>query len=201
MKLVLATHNRDKITEIRALLGELPITILTRDDFPDFPEIPETASTLEGNAELKASGIYQATGIPALADDTGLEVDALDGAPGVFAARYAGEGASYEDNCRKLLAELQGTPKDKRQARFRCVIALDWGGRLEKAEGIVEGVITDSLQGESGFGYDPVFYYPPLGKTFAEMTPGEKNKVSHRALALAGARKLIIRHFEKSQKE
>ncbi len=200
MKLVLATNNSDKIAEIRVLLGELPVTILTKADFPHFPDIPETALTLEGNAELKATGIRHATGIAALADDTGLEVDALDGAPGVFAARYAGENASYEDNCRKLLSELKGKPPSDRNARFRCVIALDWGDCVEKAEGMVEGIITDSLRGGSGFGYDPVFYYPPAGKTFAEMTLAEKNEISHRALALADARKLIMKRLEIVQK-
>lgn len=199
MKLVLATNNSDKIAEIQVLLGELPLTILTKADFPNFPDIPETASTLEGNAQLKASGVHQVTGIPALADDTGLEVDALDGAPGVFAARYAGQGASYEDNCRKLLSELKGKPSSERGARFRCVIALDWGDCIESAEGMVEGIITDTMRGDSGFGYDPLFYYPPAGKTFAEMTPAEKNEISHRARALAEARKLIIRRLEKSQ--
>ncbi|MEW5994292.1 MAG: non-canonical purine NTP pyrophosphatase, partial [Candidatus Zixiibacteriota bacterium] len=126
MQLVLATNNEDKIREIKNLLDDLPVTILTRDDFLEFPEVAETGQTLDENARLKASAIARFCDLPALADDSGLEVDALDGAPGVFSSRYAGEDATYADNNRKLLKELEGVLQEKRTARFRCVMAIDW---------------------------------------------------------------------------
>ncbi len=128
MQIVLATNNQDKIKEIRQLLDDLPVTILTRDDFLDFPDIAETGTTLEENAVLKASGIAQFCDLPALADDSGLEVDALNGAPGIYSSRYAGDNVTYADNNRKLMKELEGVPKERRTARFRCVIAIDWNG-------------------------------------------------------------------------
>lgn len=193
MQLVLATNNKDKVREIKKVLEGLDIEILTADDFRDFPEIEETGVTLEENAVLKAEGIFAFTGLPALADDTGLEVDALDGAPGVYSSRYAGPGCSYDDNCRKLLKEMAGVPKEKRAARFRCVIAVCFGENDTPAvEGIVEGYITEARSAaEGGFGYDPVFYFPPLEKTFAEMTLEEKNGVSHRGKALVSAKELL----------
>ena len=196
MKLVLATQNRDKIREIRHLLEELPVTIMTFEDFPDFPDIEETGKTLEENAILKASGIALYTGCAALADDSGLEVDALDGAPGVYSSRFAGPGCTYDDNNRKLLKELEGVPDDKRTARFRTVIAVAWDAdKVDTVEGRAEGVITVEKAGGDGFGYDPVFFYPPAGKTFAEMTLEEKNRVSHRGKALVKAVKLLVAHL------
>nr|MBN2277219.1 XTP/dITP diphosphatase [candidate division Zixibacteria bacterium] len=196
MQLVLATKNKDKIREIRELLKDLPITILTCDDFLEFPEIEETGLTLEENAVLKARGIAEFTGFAALADDSGLEVEALNGAPGVYSSRYAGPECSYEDNNRKLLAELEGIPEGKRAARFRAVIALAFdNGRVETVEGTAEGIITGEKAGYDGFGYDPVFFYPPAGKTFAEMTLEEKNSVSHRGKALVKARELLSSKF------
>ncbi len=198
MQLVLATHNKDKIREIRQLLEGLPVTILTYADFDDFPEIEETGETLEENAILKAKGIAEVTGAAALADDSGLEVDALDGRPGVYSSRYAGPGCTYDDNNRKLLEELEGVREDKRTARFRTVIAVAWGGDdVETVEGRAEGKITEEKAGSSGFGYDPVFFYPPAGKTFAEMELAEKNKVSHRGRALVKARGLIEKRLGK----
>ena len=193
MRLVLATNNKDKIREIKQVLEGLDIQILTADDFDDFPEIEETGVTLEENAVLKAEGIFAFTGLPALADDTGLEVDALNGGPGVYSSRYAGPGCSYDDNCRKLLREMTGVPKEKRTARFRCVIAACFGENDTPAvDGIAEGFITEAKsEAEGGFGYDPVFYYPPLKKTFAEMTLEEKNAVSHRGKALFKAKELL----------
>ena len=196
MKLVLATQNRDKIREIRHLIEDLPVTIMTFEDFPDFPDIEETGKTLEENAILKASGIALYTGCAVLADDSGLEVDALDGAPGVYSSRFAGPGCTYDDNNRKLLKELEGVPKEKRTARFRAVIAVAWDAeKVETVEGRAEGVITVEKAGGDGFGYDPVFFYPPAGKTFAEMTLEEKNKVSHRGKALVKAVKLLVAHL------
>lgn len=185
MQLVLATNNPDKIKEIKYLLEELPITILTCDDFLEFPDVEETGRTLQENAQLKAKAVAVFCDLPALADDSGLEVDALNGAPGVYSSRYSGDDATYESNCKKLLKELNGVAKDKRTARFRCVIAIDWNdGSSETTDGVAEGFITDDIKGEKGFGYDPVFYYPPKKKRFSEMTTEEKNLVSHRGIAL-----------------
>jgi XTP/dITP diphosphohydrolase len=193
MQLVLATRNKDKIKEINNLLEDLPITIMTFNDFLDFPEIEETGTTLEENAILKARGICEFTGLPALADDSGLEVEFLDGAPGVFSSRFAGSGCSYDDNNNKLLDLLRGIPEEKRGARFRTIIAIAWEiDSIETVEGKVDGFIAQQKMGESGFGYDPAFYYPAAGKTFAEMSLVEKNKISHRGRALQKARQLII---------
>lgn len=200
MQLVLATNNRDKIREIRQVLEDLPVTILTADDFLEFPDPHEKGSTLEENAILKAKAISEFADLPALADDTGLEVDALGGEPGVFSSRYAGENATYKDNYTKLLIKLAGVPREKRTARFRCVVAIAWtDGKVETVEGVAEGYITEATQGAGGFGYDPVFFYPPLGKRFAEMSLDEKNHVSHRGKALKKARELIIRRLNEAQ--
>jgi len=193
MKLVLATNNFDKIREMRNLLDGTGIEILTSKDFDDFPDIEETGTTLEENAILKSEGIFKATGLPSLADDSGLEVDALNGEPGVYSSRWAGPGCTYDDNNRKLLKELEGVAKNKRTARFRCVIAVTFGaGHTETVEGSAEGYITEQkISAGKGFGYDPVFFYPPLDKTFAEISLDDKNKVSHRGQALIKARKLL----------
>jgi len=197
MKLVLATNNKHKIREISALLDGLDIQILTKDDFADFPDVDETGTTLEANAELKARAIYEFTRLPSLADDSGLEVDHLNGAPGVYSARYAGEGCTFEDNNRKLLGELDGVPAEKRSARFRCVIAIAFdGSNVRLAEGRVDGRITTANQGKDGFGYDPVFEVPELGKTFAELSAEHKNRISHRGLALEVAKKLLAEFVE-----
>lgn len=192
MKLLLATHNRDKIRELaHALLG-LPIEVQSLDDLPTLPEVDETGVTLEENAYLKADSAVAHSNLLALADDTGLEVDALNGAPGVYSSRYAGIGVSYADNVQKLLRELTGVPEAERTARFRCVIALvEPGGRRATAHGVVEGRILDHARGEGGFGYDPVFLVPEVGKTFAEMSLEEKRTVSHRGRALLQARALL----------
>ncbi len=198
MQLVLATNNQDKIREIKHLLDDLPVTILTRDDFLEFPDIEETGQTLEENAALKAHAVAEFCNLPALADDSGLEVDALNGAPGVFSSRYAGEDATYADNNRKLLEQLKGVPKEKRTACFRCVIAIDWAdGTTDTVEGVAEGYIAEDIAGNEGFGYDPVFFYPPKGKRFSEMTLEEKNLVSHRGQALQKARDVIIERLNR----
>lgn len=193
MKLVLATNNQDKVREIKNLLDDLGIEILTSKDFDNFPEIEETGITLEENAILKSEGIFKATGLPSLADDSGLEVDALGGAPGVYSSRYAGPGCTYNDNNIRLLKELEGVPKEERTARFRCVIAITFDeNNTEIVEGAAEGYITvEKKTAGKGFGYDPVFFYPPLGKTFAEISLDEKNKISHRGLALKKAREIL----------
>jgi XTP/dITP diphosphohydrolase len=193
MQLVLATNNKDKIREIKQLLDELPITIMTAEDFLDFPDPEETGTTLEENAIIKAREIAEFCDMPALADDSGLEVDALDGAPGVYSSRYAGDDVTYRDNNDKLLRELSGVPTEKRTARFRCVIAIAWDkDDIQTVDGAADGVIAEDIAGREGFGYDPVFVYPPAGKRFSEMTLEEKNKISHRGLALKAALNVLV---------
>ena len=184
MQIVLATHNRGKMEEMSAILGHLPVELLTLDVFPEIGDIPETGNTLKENAFIKAETVHRLTGLPALADDTGLEVDALNGAPGIYSARYAGADATFDDNCQKMLKELHDIPIEKRTARFRTVIAFANGGEKEWVEGVAEGRIIEDKRGIGGFGYDPIFYYPPLRKTFAELDSVEKNSISHRGKAL-----------------
>jgi XTP/dITP diphosphohydrolase len=198
VKLVLATNNKDKIREIKDVLKDLPVEILTRDDFENFPDIEETGATLEDNALLKANGIAAFTNCASLADDSGLEVDYLNGAPGVYSSRYAGEDVTYADNNTKLLEALAGVPKEQRTARFRCVIAINWGdGTTDVCEGKAEGLISEEIGGKEGFGYDPVFFYPHKNKRFSEMTLEEKNGVSHRGLALKAAVYVIRQRLQK----
>jgi len=200
MQLVLATNNRDKIREIKDLLDDLPVTILTRDDFLEFPDPEETGSTLEENAIIKAKEISEFCELPALADDSGLEVDELGGAPGVYSSRYAGDDVTYADNNSKLIRELKDVPEDKRTARFRCVIAVAWDStEIQMVEGQADGVITRDIAAGNGFGYDPLFFYPPTGKRFSEMTLEEKNLVSHRGKALQEARTLIIERLNQKR--
>jgi XTP/dITP diphosphohydrolase len=177
----LATANPDKAREISDLLSSHQL--LPRP--ASVPEISETGTTLSENALLKARVLVAATGEPAVADDTGLEVDALDGAPGLYSARFAGEHASYADNVAKLLRALDGVPPGRRGARFRTVAVAAWpGGRHEEAEGIVAGTIALTPRGHGGFGYDPIFVPDEGdGRTFAEMTAGEKHAISHRGRA------------------
>lgn len=192
MKIILATRNNHKIEEIKKILADSKIEILTLKDFPDVPEIEETGKTLEENAVLKAKKVFSVTGMPALADDSGLEVDALDGAPGVISARFAGPECSYKDNNLKLLRLLKGVPREKRGATFRCVVALALSqDDIRVVKGKVKGIITESEIGENGFGYDPVFFHPESGKNFAELGREEKNRISHRGIAFGKARKLI----------
>lgn len=183
-KILLATRNRDKIKEIADALNTLNINIVSAFDV-DVPQVDEDEETLEGNALKKARELALATGLPALADDTGLEVEALNGAPGVYSSRYAGAGASYDDNVNKLLTELEGVPPSRRQARFRTVMAFVYNDTVHLAQGECQGLITETKRGEQGFGYDPVFLVPEQDKTFAEMTLAEKNNISHRGRALA----------------
>ena len=181
-ELVLATRNRHKGEELAALLGGLGITIRTLDEFPDAPEVVEDGDTCEANAIKKARTIVEFTGLPAVADDTGLEVDALGGRPGVYSARYAGEDATYQDNCLKLLLELTGVPRERRTARFLTVAAIALpSGEIRVVQGMLEGKIADEASGTLGFGYDPLFLIPELGKTLAQLSADEKNTVSHRA--------------------
>ena len=191
-ELVLATRNRHKGEELAALLGGLGITIRTLDEFPDAPEVVEDGDTCEANAIKKARTIAEFTGLPAVADDTGLVVDALGGRPGIYAARYAGEDATYDDNCRKLLLELRGVPRERRTARFLTVAAIALpSGEIRVAQGILEGEIAEEASGTLGFGYDPVFLIPELGKTLAELSADQKNAISHRAKAFTQAKDLL----------
>ena len=193
-ELVLATRNLHKQQELQNLLGDLGITILTLGDFPGAPDIEEDGKTCQENAIKKARGIAQFTGHWALADDTGLEVDALNGRPGVYAARYAGEHATYQDNCQKLLNEMTAVPTDQRSARFVTVMALsDPSGNVEEVEGLLAGRITQQFQGTKGFGYDPVFFVPELGQTLAELSIEKKNEVSHRAKAFEKVKEILLR--------
>ncbi|MCK4631973.1 MAG: XTP/dITP diphosphatase [candidate division Zixibacteria bacterium] len=200
MQLVLATNNNDKIKEIKALLDDLPVTVLTRDDFLEFINVEETGTTLEENAILKARAIFDLTGLPSLADDSGLAVDALDGEPGVYSSRYAGENVTYADNNQLLLVKLRGVAEDNRTARFSCVMAICWTAEdIETVEGEVEGLIAEEIAGGEGFGYDPVFVYPPTGQRFSEMTLEEKNAVSHRGHALQKIREVIINRTNRTR--
>ena len=184
MRVVLATANADKAAEIVAILSTVAnIELVPRP--ADVADVDETGDTLEDNARLKADALVAATGVAAVADDTGLEVDALGGGPGVYSSRYAGLGASYDDNVRKLLSELEGVPLERRTARFRTVALLRFPDGTEVvASGEVDGLIAMKTRGTEGFGYDPVFV--PLvggGRTFAEMSPAEKHAMSHRGRA------------------
>lgn len=181
--LVIATRNQGKTAEIRALLQDYPIEIKNLNDFGPIPEVEEDGDTFDENAYKKASFAARVLGFPALADDSGLVVEALGGRPGVHSARYGGADATDGSRCDMLLSELKGMTN--RKAAFECVIsiAVPTGPALTY-EGRCEGVIAETPSGENGFGYDPVFYYPPLGKTFAQLTAAEKNRVSHRGRAL-----------------
>lgn len=180
-KLVVATNNAHKLEEISQILGE-NIELLSLKDIQCITEIPETADTLEGNAQQKAEYIYKHFGLDCFADDTGLEVEALDGAPGVFSARYAGNENNSEANMQKLLLNLQGA--NNRKAQFRTVICLIIGGKTHLFEGICKGRIIEEKRGETGFGYDPIFVPEGYNETFAELGNDIKNKISHRAKAV-----------------
>lgn len=194
-EIVLATRNPDKGRELGVLLGGLGIRIRTLADFPSAPEVVEDGTTCEANAIKKAREIAQATRVPAVADDTGLEVDELGGRPGVYAARYAGEHATYEDNCRKLLLELAAVPGSKRTARFLTVAAIAFpSGDVHVTQGSLEGLIAEQPLGDRGFGYDPVFLVPEFNRTLAQLTAEEKNRVSHRARAFAQMRVWLEDH-------
>jgi XTP/dITP diphosphohydrolase len=198
-EIVLATHNADKRAEMADLLNDLGMTVRTLAEFPQAPDVIEDGETCEANAIKKARTIADYTGLVAVADDTGLEVNALGGRPGVYAARYAGPNVTYEDNWKKLLRELQGVPLQERGARFVTVVAIarPRTDQVETVEGVLNGLIAEQAVGTSGFGYDPVFFVSELGKTLAELSHSEKNRISHRAKAFAKA-KGILQQLEKS---
>ena len=192
MKIVLATHNHDKEIELQHSLRGLDVDICSLSEYPDIGDIEETGTTLLENSLLKAHTVHDRTGLPAIADDTGLEVDALDGAPGVYSARFAGLNATYDDNVNKLLSVMEDVSDDMRSARFRTVISFVDEIQELWTEGFIEGIITETPRGNMGFGYDPIFYVPRLEKTFAELSTDEKNKISHRGIALQKLRKILI---------
>ncbi len=179
--LFVATKNRDKLRELAAMLDE---DVELHHPEPEDEEVEETGETLWENALLKARSGFESSGMASIADDTGLEVDTLDGGPGVYSSRYAGDQASYEDNVRKLLSELGGTVREKRIARFRTVIAYVDGEVELRFDGVLEGVIINERRGENGFGYDPVFLPEGGSHTLAELSSEEKNRISHRGRAL-----------------
>jgi XTP/dITP diphosphohydrolase len=183
-QVLVASGNPDKFREISQALSSLGFTLLQRDQVATYPDPEETGDTLAENALIKAREGFAHTGVPSIADDTGLEVDWLDGRPGVFSSRYAGPDATYRDNVMKLLDELEDVPIESRTAVFRCVIAYTDGIREFTWEGVAPGVILEEPAGDSGFGYDPVFWSPELDMTFAQATLPEKNRVSHRGRAL-----------------
>ena len=197
MKVVLATKNAGKAKEIGRMLEGSGVEIISLEGFPEVELPPETGKTMKENALLKARAAAGATGLPALADDSGLEVDFLGGAPGVYSARYSGEKATDEENWKKLLRELEGVPAERRAARFRCAIALvGFDAEEHLFEGVFEGLIAEAPRGTGGFGYDPVFFVPEAGRTAAELAPDEKNRISHRARAID-----VLKAFLSSRKD
>ena len=192
-RLVVASRNRAKVRELIALLGDIPYRVVPLADVPGATLPEETAETYEGNALLKARAAAAIEGEVALADDSGLEVDALGGAPGLHSARFGGPGLDDPGRTALLLERLRGIPPERRTARFRCVIVIvARTGGARTVEGVVEGLISDAPRGTGGFGYDPVFFHPALGRTFGELSEAEKSRVSHRALAARRARALLL---------
>lgn len=189
----MATRNKGKLREIQAALEDLGIRFRSLLEFSDFPEVEESGGTLAENARLKSEHCYRVLHWPALADDSGLMVDALDGAPGIYSQRFA---ATDRERIARVLSWLKEKGSADRHARFVCAMCLYMSDRIIEVEGHVEGVIIDEPRGDKGFGYDPIFYYPPLGKTFAELTTKEKNQVSHRARALQKLREKLLQQWE-----
>lgn len=191
-EVILATGNRHKSEEIKSILKDLDIEIMPMTSFPDYPVTVEDGATIEENASKKAKEVAEFFKKWAIADDSGLEVDYLNGKPGVYSARYAGENCSYDDNNKKLLEELKNVPEEKRTAKFRAVIAVaSPEGKIFLADGKIFGTIREHTAGTEGFGYDPVFYIPQYGKTFAELGYEIKNSISHRAKALQKVKEII----------
>ncbi len=192
IELVIATRNKKKVEEIRRILEGLSVTLYSIDDFPGCPEVEEDANTFEGNSIKKAVAVAQFSRKPSMADDSGLEVYALNGAPGVFSARYAGPDADDQKNRDKLLRDMKGIEEGKRGARFVCSVALALPyGKVDTFEGYVEGRIGIEPRGSNGFGYDPIFFPTGYERTFAEMTAAEKDALSHRGMALKKLREYL----------
>ena len=182
---IIASGNKGKLKEFQELMAGLPVEVKSLKDYPEIGEIEENGATFADNAYIKAKAVYDATGCLCIADDSGLEVDALDGAPGIFSARYAGEEKDDAANNAKLLQALENVPDTARGAQFHCaIVAIAADGRRFDAEGIVCGEILRAPRGDNGFGYDPLFYVPEFGRTTAELTMDEKNAISHRGKAV-----------------
>jgi len=196
-RIIVATNNPDKFREIQEKFSALPLILQSLADFPFLPKVVEDQSDLIGNAKKKAEEIWRATGVWTLADDTGLEVAALHGAPGVYSARFSGLGATYESNCAKLLEDMRNVPRGERQAAFRTVICLRNEEGDFYAEGMLSGSIGTTPRGSQGFGYDPVFVLSD-GRTLAELSVNEKNHISHRGQALEKMRQLLLELLQKS---
>jgi len=191
-QLLIATHNQGKVTEYRSLLADLHLQVTWLDEVGITEDVEETEETFEGNAILKARHYAELSGLWTWADDSGLEIDALDGRPGVYSARYGGKGLTDADRYRKVLAEMKNVPDEQRTARFRCVVAIAQpGGKVDTRHGTLEGVIAHEPHGSHGFGYDPIFYIPSFKATLAELERGIKNEMSHRAEAAAKAREML----------
>ncbi|AFM02034.1 non-canonical purine NTP pyrophosphatase, rdgB/HAM1 family [Desulfitobacterium dehalogenans ATCC 51507] len=201
MKVLLATQNRGKVKELQDLLSGEEIEVLSLEDLDHWEEVEETGSTFAENAAMKARIAAQRTGLVSLADDSGLEVDALQGAPGVYSARYAGEPKDDDKNNDRLLQELEGVPEEQRTGRFRCalVIAAPTGEEY-LTEGTVEGRILNERRGKEGFGYDPLFYLPDFGRTMAQLNLSQKNKISHRAEAFRQAVPILKEFAQRNEK-
>ncbi len=189
--IILATKNRHKVVEIAEIMKDMPVRLRSLADFPDIPDIEETGDTFAENALLKARAVFQKTNLITLSDDSGLEVDALNGAPGIYSARFAGETKSAAANNAKLLRELQNMPEAKRSAQFRCVVAIVTPDFEKTVEGIVRGKIIRAPRGEAGFGYDPLFIPDGYSQTFAELGAEVKNRISHRAKAFTAAKEML----------
>lgn len=193
IEIVVATRNRGKLRELSQLLSDLPVKLLTADE-AGVPDIEESGGTFKENAVHKALTAARASGMPAIGEDSGLEVDALDGKPGVFSSRFAGPDATDEDRNQLILRMLEGVPLEHRTARYRAAAALATPeGLVGVSEGVCEGLIAEQPAGTNGFGYDPIFYYPPFGCTMGQATPEMKNQVSHRGKALAGLLPILRR--------
>ena len=199
MKIIIATNNKDKCQEILSECNNPNISLHTLDEYPMIGDIKEIGTTLKENALIKAKEVYNITGIPTIADDTGLEVDSLDGAPGVYSARFAGENCSYSDNVSKMLEVMKKVEKNKRTAIFKTIMAFVDGDEELFSEGIVKGVISEKIKGLAGFGYDPIFYVLEEGKTFAEMTLEMKNNISHRGKAVKNLKPTLISYINKKK--
>ena len=193
MKIVLATGNKNKIKEIKEKFSSSgSLEISSFEELKNIPEIIENAATFEGNALIKAEAICRLTGLPSMADDSGLVIDALNGEPGVYSARYGGDNLSDAEKNELVLSKMKGLPEKKRSARFECVIAIALpDSRSFTVKGICNGLISSEPAGSNGFGYDPIFYIPEADKTMAQLTPEEKNRISHRGKALEKAFEMI----------
>jgi XTP/dITP diphosphohydrolase len=194
--LLIATTNPHKVEEFRAILGDLPYQLVSLCDVPPVAQVDETGSTFAENAVLKAVGYARDTGLLALADDSGLEIDALGGEPGVYSSRWAGPDVAYPERFRIMLERLASVPEERRTARYRAAVAIAGPGAVRLrgvVEGVLEGRIANEPRGTGGFGYDPLFLVPELGRTVGELSAAEKHAISHRARAAAAARDLLVR--------